>query len=976
MLQFSIMKTLKFSFDSCLFTMLFFLISFCSATESQATVWNEIHTPHFRLVFDAKHKEIAEIYAVRAERAYEILLPIFKEAPATTVIHITDSTDLANGSATRVPFPLINVYPVLPGPLETIGEYGDWAQELLIHEYTHILSFEPAHGPVYETLRPVFGTVIAPNMLMPRWWLEGVAVETETRFSNSGRLRSYYQEAALRAMVIENKLDSHSIDQMNETGIPSWPYGARPYLFGSLMWSEMVEKKSGAIENLHQTQSRKMIYFINSPVEDLLGVNYVTVFEEIKTSLRHHVSTQMKSFKNIQTPQAVTLKGVETHLPVISPDGLKMIFISKSEVGQRSIEFVQRENTSQVFHLDEKAASIWIKALPEEEGKSLPQAQQDGPPGGNISRVSWFPDSNRIVFDKAQLLDRKSITSDLFLYDFTTQKSQRLSTGARMKEPAVSPSGDKLVFVQIEAGRTSLGTCNVDGSGKEMVFQPALQWRSSFPSFINSDEVLFSLRDDKGNEHLHVFNLKTKNLRKVLSDYPTARFAHVRKNQVIFSSARSGLLEVYLTDTTFKNVRPVARVATGLFASDLDTARNEIYMTMMTSEGLQIKRTPLLMAGVGSMQVPGLYEDRYPRQKQDGETPSSALGSFAAEKYSPWRDLLPHYWIPFLYSTENGVFVQAITSGQDAPAENFYTLQLGYDNHLHRGSFALSYLNRQTPTYMGASYIQRQQSLLAADYIIEEQIASATADRELSWVGPEASWGIGGIWKSRTVDGGPRQYHVGPLVSLSYSDITQPEAQIAPEQGKAANLSFVNYESSANDYRQLNLGGTYYHSKWLPKRHSLGLKAQGLYTDGLITGSQGSSSSGAPIASDLVIGDFLMRGFMSGQFLGKNIINTNLEYRFPIRSYYRGFGTNPLFIKRLSGNIFFDQLWMKGFYYDSDLETYVRSHNMQSFSSAGFEAKLETTIGYQFPLSLLVGIYKPLTNPNKNETNVFMGFLL
>ncbi|MGE3758660.1 MAG: hypothetical protein AB7H97_12935, partial [Pseudobdellovibrionaceae bacterium] len=193
-----------------------------SALSPEATSWQKISTPHFDIVYDAKHKELAEGYAVRAEKAYELLIPIFREAPAKTTILINDSTDLANGYATRIPYPFIMVYPVLPGPLETISEYGDWALELIIHEYTHILSFEPAHA-AYDYLRPVFGTVIAPNMLMPRWWLEGVAVEMETRLSEHGRLRSYYQDAALRAIVLDGKLDAHRVDQINEVGIPSWP---------------------------------------------------------------------------------------------------------------------------------------------------------------------------------------------------------------------------------------------------------------------------------------------------------------------------------------------------------------------------------------------------------------------------------------------------------------------------------------------------------------------------------------------------------------------------------------------------------------------------------------------------------------------------------------------------------------------------------------------------------------------------------
>ena len=45
--------------------------------------------------------------------------------------------------------------------------------------------------------------------------------------------------ALMRAMVNDGTFDSFNIAQANEV-LPSWPEGMRPYLFGSLMWSQML----------------------------------------------------------------------------------------------------------------------------------------------------------------------------------------------------------------------------------------------------------------------------------------------------------------------------------------------------------------------------------------------------------------------------------------------------------------------------------------------------------------------------------------------------------------------------------------------------------------------------------------------------------------------------------------------------------------------------------------------------------------
>ncbi|MGE3757146.1 MAG: hypothetical protein AB7H97_05285, partial [Pseudobdellovibrionaceae bacterium] len=98
--------------------------------------------------------------------------------------------------------------------------------------------------------------------------------------------------------------------------------------------------------------------------------------------------------------------------------------------------------------------------------------------------------------------------------------------------------------------------------------------------------------------------------------------------------------------------------------------------------------------------------------------------------------------------------------------------------------------------------------------------------------------------------------------------------------------------------------------------------------------------------------------------------------RFPVYSFYRGFGTSPLFIKRVSGNVFVDQLWLDGVYYDPDVKGYFATKKNESFTSAGAEVRLETTLGYSFPISILLGGYMALSRPTKGDSTVFVGLVL
>ncbi len=222
------------------------LLSFSLSTKAQvdpSIEWKTLHLPHFELVYDARHQELANIYAARLEAAYANVAPLFPAGPIKTTVVLDDHTDLTNGAATVFPYPLIMVYPVLPAPQESIGEYNDWASELVTHEFTHILAMSPQRDTVLG-LSYFFGSLMSPNILLPRWWHEGLAVEMETRFSTAGRLRSPQQDAWLRSYVLDNHWNEMKISEANEVNIPTWPYGARPYLIGAAMWSELIEMKT------------------------------------------------------------------------------------------------------------------------------------------------------------------------------------------------------------------------------------------------------------------------------------------------------------------------------------------------------------------------------------------------------------------------------------------------------------------------------------------------------------------------------------------------------------------------------------------------------------------------------------------------------------------------------------------------------------------------------------------------------------
>ena len=118
-----------------------------------------------------------------------------------------------------------------------------------------------------------------------------------------------------------------------------------------------------------------------------------------------------------------------------------------------------------------------------------------GPDGSNQQRIlgfgardpAWSPDCNRLYYSKWT-----SHVQEIFCYDFSTQKEQRLTYLSRdfyTSEPSVSPSGEKVVFTSQE--QRKLPQVWIMGKNGENPKQITSQGGCN-PVFVSEDEILYA----------------------------------------------------------------------------------------------------------------------------------------------------------------------------------------------------------------------------------------------------------------------------------------------------------------------------------------------------------------------------------------------------------------------------------------------------------------------------------------------------
>lgn len=248
-----------------------------------ALTWKVLRTPHFQVTFHQGEEALAQKAARVAEDVHTILVPRLGWAPdEPTHIVLIDNADTTFGAAT--PFPNNTIYISLtppPGsPVPFLVGFDDWLQEVLTHEYAHILQLDMNTGfPSF--VRSVFGRQLPPllifngalpNIFQPDWLIEGLATYEETATGVSDRRDNAYTEMLLRMAILEDRFPT--LDQAG--GQDTWPGHQIQYLFGARFYDYLARRfGEGVLKELSLEYSNNVLpFFVGASGRQVLGQSY------------------------------------------------------------------------------------------------------------------------------------------------------------------------------------------------------------------------------------------------------------------------------------------------------------------------------------------------------------------------------------------------------------------------------------------------------------------------------------------------------------------------------------------------------------------------------------------------------------------------------------------------------------------------------------------------------------------------------
>jgi len=934
--------------------------------------WYTIKTPHFRVHYHGGLEDIAQLTASSAEAVHARLMPQLGWSPKqVTEIAVTDDTDSANGSAATLPYNMVRLFATAPDDMSPLGDYDNWINELVTHEYTHILQIDNTSGlPAFGNA--IVGKTYAPNQAQPRWILEGLAVVMETAHTSGGRLRSSQFDMYLRADVLDQRLAR--LDQISNPA-RRWPGGNLWYLYGANFIGWIVDTYGPDTYAAVAADYGASIvpWGINRAIRRVTGRTYEQLYDGWQAHLERKYSAQKQAVlaRGRREGRRLTARGYSAVTPVFMPD------------------CGQGKGPRLVYARDDGHSTPGIYALDLADPDADAHAQLIARSGGHGLSVDR---DCALYFDNSAPSRRLYYFNDLIRQPPNTRSPagternrQRLSVGARASAPDISPDGRWLSYVTNRAGTSTLRIAHLNAEyelEEERALVPSARYEQAYTPRFSPDgkQLAYSAWTRGGYRDVRIVDVHSGAFYEVTHDRALDQqpvWAPDGKT-LYFVSDRTGIANVYAYDLATRKLAQVTNVLTGAYMPTISSDGQRMVYVGYGSHGFDLY--DLTLDPNRYLPAPDPQNDRLPAFEPD------ISHAWPVESYNPLPSLRPRAWTVTYGPGAFGNTLTITTQGSDAIGRHAFdsTLTIPTSENGAIGGSANYAYNRlpfsfRTGVFRSAAprndYRYGEQPPLTTEYFTgistgisywvpgEFDSQSVALSYTLANFSRELPVGSRGDPYS-LVPYTPDRGYLGILrLGYSYSNVQGSAYGISAEKGFSIGLGLdeaahaLGSESTltaiggaATAYQLMPWGGHHVLALGLSGGTSLGSYARrGLYSTGGFVDESLYDSYRSVIRQS----SFVLRGYSPGQFIGSAYNLLNVEYRFPLLYADRGLSTLPIFLRTLSGAVFFDY---GGAYFQIDPKKPLD----QLHASVGAELWLDAVTAYFMHSNLRLGIARGL----------------
>lgn len=495
--------------------------------------WKNIETEHFIISYHEQTKRSASEAALVAETVYDDITKLYNFEPdSKTRIIIKDVHDYSNGAAYYYDNKII----IWAKPLDyDLRGSHRWMQDVITHEFTHIVQLGASMkysrklpGVYFQILGyedekredvlygfpnqigsyPVPGTSVSP------WFAEGAA-----QYMYHGANYDYWD--SIRDMIVRDRILNDNLltfDEMNTFGKKGIG-NESVYNQGFSLVKYMVNKYGeDCLNEISINLSNPFIYSINKAIEKSLGISGYELYDDWKKDLKNRYTKQLSSVEDNRNYTIIEDKGTNNSHPVWSPNGKKIAYLSNKD----NDYFSQTD--------------LFLYDISDSTSKKIKPGVKTAP--------SWINDSLLVYSKISKPNHNGSKFFDLYTYNISEKKQERLTHGLRLYSPIVK--NNKIYAINTFDGTSNIVQGNSDFSQYEQIsdFDNGIQ---IFSLSIDDSLIIFDAVENHGRK-IYSLNINTKEIKLIKDNYWDNRDPNIGYNNFLYSDDKHGIFNLYLDD--------------------------------------------------------------------------------------------------------------------------------------------------------------------------------------------------------------------------------------------------------------------------------------------------------------------------------------------------------------------------------------------------------------------------------------------